>query len=498
MSLFFSEPQKFVNELKQLFAFPELAPCLRVCVTEKCNYGCFYCHKEGMENTYLDYLTQEDYAFLAKTFYELGIKKVKFTGGEPLLRSDLYQIIKTFKQAGFEDVSLITNGSLLSEDILKKLKESGLDRITISLHTLRKKAAMQISKSENIEKTKENAILARKLFEKTKINCVILPNINFPDEIMDIANFCRDNDLTLKFLSVLSEEMLHPLTSQALSIIKLYKQLTKKEIQEDRFVPLTRYYFSDGTRIEVNDFRNDEYRKRVGKFLYCKECPEKLQCVEGPYAIRIMPNGDIKSCLIRNDNIIKFKKAEKRPIKLICLTGLASSGKSSFREIARERFDIKSVYAGQILKDAVIKEKMPLNYENVMEISKKISQEQGQLGVMLKSFEVIEKELPREKVIVIDSVRSTEEYAFLSQFFKTYLVGLICSKKERFKRAKKGEFKLTTKQLIERDRIEMGEAETMQKFNVGKLLGLADYYISGELSDFEEKAYGIIKEIIND
>ncbi len=133
-----------------------------------------------------------------------------------------------------------------------------------------------------------------------------------------------------------------------------------------------------------------------------------------------------------------------------------------------------------------------------MELSRQIYLKEGPLGVITKSFDYIEKQLHGQKIIVIDSIRSVEEYTFLSQLFKIYLVGVICSKEERFKQAKIGDFKLTTKQLIERDKIEMGETNAFPRFNVGELLGYSDYYISGESKDFKEKTIEIIKAIMDD
>lgn len=497
MAFFLNDPQKFVKEIKFVEDFAKINATLRFCVTEKCNLHCTYCHREGMDQFYNNPLTKEDYEFIAKTFFDLGFKKVKFTGGEPLLKEDICKIVNVFKKSGFLDVSLVTNGVLLNELILKELKEAGLDRITISLDTLNKKAAKELS-SCNVDSVLDNVPLARKYFDNIKINCVVLPKVNFPEEMLDIANFCRDNNVTLKILSRLDEESPFPLSNQTINIIKLYKQLTKKELSAVSAVPSMKYTFSDGTIIEINDFRSEEYRKKMNTFAYCDNCTYKAHCIEGPYAIRILPNGDIKPCLIRSDNIVQFRKAQKSPVKVICLTGLASAGKSSFRELAEENFNIKGVYIGKILKESVKNKGLPVTYENVMELSKQIYLEEGPLGVVTKSFDYIEKQLSGQKVIVIDSIRSVEEYTFLSQLFKVYLVGVICSKEERFKRAKVGDFKLTTEQLIERDKVEMGETNSSPRFNVGELLGHADYYISRESKDFEEKTIKIIKAIIDD
>lgn len=256
-----TELAAFSEQIRETFSLGNPFPTLRVCVTEKCNIQCFYCHREGMKNGFSRQLSLEEYASLAKTFHEIGFKKVKFTGGEPLLCQELSASITIFKKAGFEDISLVTNGILLNEQKLTELKKAGLGRITISIDSIRKKTSLLISNGNHIEESLANAVLARNYFEPVKINCVILPGYNFPGELLELANFCRDNGLVLKLLSRLSEELMNPLSLQALSIIKSYKNLSKREIHSQGFVPSTRYFFSDGTIIEINDFRNDEYRK---------------------------------------------------------------------------------------------------------------------------------------------------------------------------------------------------------------------------------------------
>ncbi len=498
MSFYLHETKGVTQQINNVFSQYKIKPALRVCLTEKCNLNCIYCHKEGMLKDYTSSLSENEMRFLAETFRKQGFTKVKFTGGEPLLAKNLMQAIGIFKEKGFEDVSLLTNGTMLDEKNLQQMKNTGLDRLTVSFDTLRNKIANSVNGCDCIEKVLENVSLSRKFFKEVKANCVLIPGMNFPDEILEIANFCRDNKIILKILSRLSEDTPYPLSLQAISILKLYKQVAKKQINKESFVPEILYTFTDGTAVEINDFRNEEYRKRINENPLCENCEQKNQCVEGPYAVRIMPNGDIKPCLIREDNLIKFKRIKKSKTKLICLTGLASSGKSFFREIAEKKFGIKNIYIGKILKEETIKRKKPLTYENVMDVSRKIYEEDGPLGVMTRSFEAIQKTLPNEKFALVDSVRSVAEYEFLKQFFQTYLVGVICNKKERFKRAKKGDFKLTKKQLIKRDDLEMGKLKEKPNFNVGLLLGHADYYISGESEKFDEEASEIIKAIIND
>jgi cyclic pyranopterin phosphate synthase len=487
-----SKTEAFRNELRKIADFANLNATVRVAVTEKCNFHCAYCHKEGMQNAYEHHLNQKDYAFLAKTFYELGFRKVKFTGGEPLLRKDIAEIVSAFKTANYADVSLVTNGSLITEEILKKLKNAGLDRITISLDTLSKKTGKTLNACD-IESVLNNIPLAKKYFDDVKINCVLIEGINFPEEIQDMANFCRDNAITLKLLSRLQEDDPYALSSQAINTLKQLKQLAKKETKNDGIIPSSKYTFTDGTTVETSEFRNEEYRKKMTQFPYCHNCPNKANCTEGPYSIRIMPNGDIKPCLIRNDNTIPYPPLEK---KAICISGLASTGKSSFRKLAEKEFKITGVYVGETLKKIVQSKGKEPTYKNIIQESKQIFEKEGPLGVLKKSFENNQNEIEKSDAIIIDSVRRTEEYEYIKQNYKTTLIAITCSKEEREKRAKKSYFKMTKEELEERDKLENGENNQNPLFDVKKVLKQAEYTLSSEDKDHDQKAKEILKKIL--
>ena len=105
---------------------------LRIAVTKKCNLRCFYCHKEGESNPGEE-ISAERIVEIARAFKELGVRKLKITGGEPLLRKDLPDIILNLPE--FEEISMTTNGILL-EKYAEELRECGLSRVNVSLDTL--------------------------------------------------------------------------------------------------------------------------------------------------------------------------------------------------------------------------------------------------------------------------------------------------------------------------------------------------------------------------
>ena len=116
---------------------------LRISVTDRCNFRCTYCMPReifGRDFEFLrrdELLTFEEVARLARLFVQLGVEKIRLTGGEPLLRRDLERLVQMLSRiGGLQDLTLTTNGSLLTREKARALKEAGLNRITISLDSL--------------------------------------------------------------------------------------------------------------------------------------------------------------------------------------------------------------------------------------------------------------------------------------------------------------------------------------------------------------------------
>ena len=165
---------------------------LRVSVTERCNFRCHYCMPEKpfswvpKENL----LSYEDLFKFIKIGIDEGIKKVRITGGEPLLRDNLDYFIKLISDYKNDiDLALTTNGFLLPQ-MAQKLKDAGLKRINISLDTLNQERAMKIAQKDVLSTVLEGIYKAKDVGLKIKINCVPLKNINDID-ILDVLEFCK-------------------------------------------------------------------------------------------------------------------------------------------------------------------------------------------------------------------------------------------------------------------------------------------------------------------
>ncbi len=171
---------------------------VRISVTDRCNFRCAYCMPKEIYNSEYQFfkkneiLSFEEIIRLSKIFSSLGTKKIRLTGGEPLLRKNIHVLIKYLKEIkNISDISMTTNGVLLSEKKAMLLKESGLNRLTVSLDTLNSENFSEISGSkyspENVLEGINNAINAG--FENIKINMVVKKNVNHKDIIPLLEKF---------------------------------------------------------------------------------------------------------------------------------------------------------------------------------------------------------------------------------------------------------------------------------------------------------------------
>lgn len=175
---------------------------LRISVTDRCNLRCSYCMpKEGILNKpHNEILTFEELLRLVKLFVSLGIKRIRLTGGEPLARKDIVSLIGSLNKIdGIEDLSLTTNGALLSF-YAKMLKASGLKRINISLDTLKVDRFRRITNSDSFYDVLEGIDKAKEMnLHPLKLNMVVMRGIN-DDEIIDFVEFARFKGLILRFI----------------------------------------------------------------------------------------------------------------------------------------------------------------------------------------------------------------------------------------------------------------------------------------------------------
>ena len=174
---------------------------VRLSVTDRCDFRCVYCMSENM--TFLpraQVLTLEELSDLGRAFVELGVTKIRLTGGEPLVRRN---VLKLFQELGalpgLKELVLTTNGSQLPR-LAKPLRGAGVKRINISLDTLNPERFKRITRVGDLQKVRAgiNAALAAG-FERIKLNAVILKNRNH-DEIVDLVQFAIDHGIDITFI----------------------------------------------------------------------------------------------------------------------------------------------------------------------------------------------------------------------------------------------------------------------------------------------------------
>lgn len=178
---------------------------LRLSVTDLCNLRCIYCMDENgvYKKNHSDMLSLEEMTDIVKCAYELGIKKVRLTGGEPLLKRGIVSLCKNIKNIDKNiELSITTNATML-ESLAKPLKDSGVDRLNISLDTLDKDKYKKITRIGNFDDVIKGIKKSNEVgFKNTKINTVLLGNIN-TDEINKLAELTKNQDICVRFIELM-------------------------------------------------------------------------------------------------------------------------------------------------------------------------------------------------------------------------------------------------------------------------------------------------------
>ncbi|MBC8233605.1 GTP 3',8-cyclase MoaA [bacterium] len=182
---------------------------LRISVTDRCNFRCFYCmSKDGVE--YYDrseILAFEEIKRLSEIFVGLGVNKIRLTGGEPLIRRDITKLIQNLNGIeGLKDLSLTTNGFML-KDLAQELYTAGLKRINISLDTLNPQKFAHLTQRDALHRVLEGLDVAEKCgFSPIKINVVAIRGFT-EDEILDFARMAKTTTFIVRFIEFMPLDM---------------------------------------------------------------------------------------------------------------------------------------------------------------------------------------------------------------------------------------------------------------------------------------------------
>jgi len=267
---------------------------LRVSITDRCNYRCIYCQseKEFEFIPHQEILRFEEIVEIVQEAVNLGITKVRITGGEPLVRKGIVNFIKQLRKIDrLEDISLTTNGFFLSE-YAEKLKDAGLNRVNISLDSLQEEKYKKITRGGSLERALKGinfALKARLL--PIKINTVLLRGIN-DDEVEDFVRLALERPLNIRFIEFMpsGEEVINEFKNKFISVQEIKEKLIRK-------------YLLNPIKISTANGPAKYYQIKGGQgtigFItalsqhFCKTCNR----------IRLTSEGKLRPCLFSNTEV---------------------------------------------------------------------------------------------------------------------------------------------------------------------------------------------------
>ncbi|MEP7076628.1 MAG: GTP 3',8-cyclase MoaA [Acidobacteriota bacterium] len=262
---------------------------LRISLTDRCNFRCFYCLPNGepplaRKNTIL---TFEEIVYLSEIFVSLGVEKIRLTGGEPMLRRDIEHLVENLAKLkpGLKDLALTTNGHKIIEKA-QLLKNVGLDRITLSLDSLDSENFRDITGVDSLNDVLEAIQAAQKAgLSPVKVNAVIVRGRN-DHEIVDLARFARDNKVQMRFIEYMpldsghgwSREMVVPGREIYRAIESTFPLRLKESTRGNETA--WKYEFADGIGGEIGIIAPVTE-------MFCGACSR----------IRLTADGQIRTCL---------------------------------------------------------------------------------------------------------------------------------------------------------------------------------------------------------
>ena len=276
-------------------SFGRRFPYIRLSITDVCNFKCGYCLPNGYQKDKSDnrtFLSLKEVQRLAKGLSELGVSKIRLTGGEPTVRKDFFDIVKILKQnSGIKKTVITTNGYKLDQ-LAEQIIESGLDGINISIDSLDKNKFHQITGHDRLNEILRGIEKLQKLnFKNIKINAVLLKGLNNSDkDFNEWANFLKSNEVDFRYIELMQ-------TGDNLDYFKKYHVSSKVFIEylnENKWIIQTLGKDSGPSK----NYINPEFKGKFGVIApyskdFCKSCNR----------LRITSRGDLRLCLFGNTGI---------------------------------------------------------------------------------------------------------------------------------------------------------------------------------------------------
>jgi len=291
---------------------------LRISVTERCNFRCQYCMPEKpfswvpKENL----LSFEELFEFVKVAIDEGVKKIRITGGEPLLREDLDRFVKmVYDYKNDIDLAMTTNAYLL-KGTAQKLKDAGLKRINCSIDTLKPEVAQQIAQKDVLQNVLDGVEEALKVGLKVKVNMVPMRGIN-DNEIIDVLEYCKARDITIRFIEYMenthaSQDLKGLKSKEVLEILS--EKYTFEDEGFDGSSPSHYYKMDDGYRFGIIEPYEDDFCKQCNRIRLTAE-GYLIPCLYFDEAMSIaesVKKGDIKTAALVLKEVVKNKPEKNR------------------------------------------------------------------------------------------------------------------------------------------------------------------------------------------
>ncbi|MFD0896891.1 GTP 3',8-cyclase MoaA [Loigolactobacillus binensis] len=279
--------------MKQLYdRYDRLHNYIRISITDRCPLRCVYCMpKEGLPFFPSErVLSQDEIVQMVENFAEMGISKVRFTGGEPLLRSDVVEIVKRVHAIpGIDDISATTNGLYLARKA-KALKEAGLQRLNISLDTFDAERYKKITRGGNIKQVLQGIQVASDLGFMIKLNVVVIKGQN-DDEILEFLNYTRTHNVNIRFIEFMP--IGNPLKTWQKEYVGLKSVFEVCEENGLAYDPIELTGNGPSENFKIKD--------AVGSFGLIHPISNKF--CETCNRLRVTPDGYLKACLYWDEEI---------------------------------------------------------------------------------------------------------------------------------------------------------------------------------------------------
>lgn len=278
-----------IKKVKDKYNRPIIS--LRISITNRCNVNCIYCHHDGMLNS-TDEMTPDEIYQICRIAKKIGVERIRLSGGEPLVYKNLVETIKKISSLNFRDIAITSNGIFL-KDKAQELYNAGLKRVNISLDTLNEEIYQNITGKNYLNEVKEGILKSVEVgMYPVKINMVVMNGIN-DTEIMDMFEFTKKHGIVLQLIEIIESECCEDNEFNSkyhYNLDEFEKKLesmaedikTRKDMQNRK-----KYLIDDGEIEIVHPIENSDF---------CKRCTR----------LRITPDGKIKPCLLRSDNLVNL------------------------------------------------------------------------------------------------------------------------------------------------------------------------------------------------